>query len=620
MPSRKIKPIRDAARESAIFRGRALTAIALILVAFAVLCGRFAWLQLAQHESLSTRSEENRLRLRAISPSRGLIYDRWGTLLADNRPAYRLEVIPEQVEDLEATLSAIASIVYLTEDDLDRFRELRAARRPFSSIPLRLRLANHEAAAFAVNRHLFEGVDIVPYLSRHYPEGGDLAHVVGYVGRLGPADLQQVDENRYAATTHIGKTGVERYYEDSLHGDVGYEQIEVNAQGRVLSRLVEKEPTAGSDIYLTIDARLQRIASDALGGKTGAVVAIDPANGEVLALVSEPGFDPNLFVNGISQRDYSLLLNAPTRPLFNRALRGGYEPGSTIKPYVALAGLELGVIETGTTVFSRGFFQLPGQERRYRDWIREGHGRVNVVEAIAQSVNVFFYQLAVDLGIDRMHDYLQQFGFGATTGIDLGGEAAGILPSSAWKRGARGEPWYPGETVIAGIGQGFMVTTPLQLAHAVSILAARGTVYQPHLLRGTARPGQQVAPAVTLPFNSVLIAEQNHWETVLQGMEGVLHGERGTARRVMADRPGFRMAGKSGTAQVYGSPQEGPELEMSDIPEHLRHHALFVAFAPVDAPRIAVAVVVEHGGGGSTVAAPVARQVVEGYLNLAIDP
>ena len=444
--------------------------------------------------------------------------------------------------------------------------------------------------------------------------------MVGYVGRLGPADLQQVDENRYAATTHIGKTGVERYYENTLHGEVGYEQIEVNAQGRVLNRIIELEPTAGSDVYLTIDARLQRIASEAMAGRTGAVVAIDPANGEVLALVSEPGFDPNSFVNGISQQQYSQLLNAPGRPLFNRALRGGYEPGSTIKPYVALAGLELGVIDASTTVFSRGYFQLPGQERRYRDWKREGHGRVNVAEAIAQSVNVFFYELAVELGIDRMHDYLEQFGFGEATGIDLGGEAAGILPSTAWKRAARSEPWYPGETVIAGIGQGFMVATPLQLAHAVSILAARGTVYQPHLLRATARPDHVASPAVALPINDVVIGEQSHWEMVLQGMEGVLHSERGTARRVMADQPGFRMAGKSGTAQVYGSPQEGPELEMSDLPENLRHHALFVAFAPVDAPRIAVAVVVEHGGGGSSVAAPLARQVIEGYLNLAVDP
>ncbi|MDX1572034.1 MAG: penicillin-binding protein 2 [Xanthomonadales bacterium] len=612
------KPLKDTLREAHLFRVRAWIGFALIVLVFLILATRFFYLQIVKHDDFITQSEANRVKIRAVPPNRGLIFDRNGVLLADNRPAYRLELVPEQVEDLEQTLERLGRLITLAEDDLERFEQLRRARPSFQGIPLRLRLTETEAAAFAVNRHRFNGVDIVAYQNRVYPFGPSLAHLVGYVGRLGPDDLKKVDASDYAATSHLGKTGIERFYEDRLHGTVGYEQVETNAQGRVLGVLESNPSVSGHDLFLTIDVRLQLAAEAALGERPGAVVAVEPASGEILAMASNPSFDPNLFVNGISAQAYRELLNSRYRPLFNRALQGGYEPGSTIKPYMALAGLELGVITPEDTVFSRGFFRLAGQERRYRDWKKGGHGRVNVVQAIEQSVNVYFYELAVDLGIERIHDYLAQFGFGQPTGLDLLGESSGVLPSREWKRRVHAQPWYPGETVIAGIGQGFMVTTPLQLAHGISALAMRGETRHLHLLHAVRDPlvGDIVNEAPP-PVREIPVADWQNWEVVIDGMEAVLHGSRGTARAVMADDPGYRMAGKTGTAQVYGRSQdEEDEREQDELPEHLRNHALFVGFAPTEAPRIAVAVVVEHGGGGASVAAPLAREVVQAYLEL----
>ncbi|MEM9303286.1 MAG: penicillin-binding protein 2 [Pseudomonadota bacterium] len=615
---RRERPIKDAREEANVFRLRAMVALALIGVGFGLLGLRFFQLQVIQHDEFTTRSEANRVRLRALAPNRGLIYDRNGRLLADNQPAYRLQLVPEQVEDMSATLNALSELVTLTDEDRKRFEELLAARPSFQSIPVRLRLDDDDTARFAVNRHRFTGVDIVPYETRVYPLGKDLAHVLGYVGRLGPRDLERVDATNYAATSHIGKTGIERFYESSLHGLVGFERVEINAQGRVL-RVLESEPAeAGADLYLTIDARLQQAAREALGGRAGAIVAVDPTSGEVLAMVSAPSYDPNDFVNGISNTMYQALIRSPKRPLFNRALQGGYEPGSTVKPYVALAGLDLGVIAPDHTVTSRGFYKLPGQAREYRDWRKGGHGTVDVTEAIAQSVNTYFYELAVDLGIDRMHTFLAQFGFGEPTGLDLLGETDGILPSRTWKRAVHGQPWYPGETVIAGIGQGFMVTTPLQLARAVTVLATRGEAHRLHLLQAAVDPRTETRSIVETIPERVGLTDFAHWELVIDGMEKVMHGTRGTARAAMAEAT-FRMAGKTGTAQVYGrkdDDEDEDERDDDEIPEHLRNHALFVGFAPIEAPRIAVAVVVEHGGSGSTVAAPVGRAVVDAYLDL----
>lgn len=609
------KPIRDAVREASIFRARAGVGFVLICLGFAVLLGRYFYLQVVQHDTFITRAESNRVKYRALAPNRGLIVDRNGVILADNQPAYRLELIPEQVSDMPGILQRLSTVVELSEDELTRFEKLRRARRSFQTVPLKLRLDESEVARFAVERHHFPGVDIVPYQTRVYPLGKSFAHVLGYVGQLDADDLQQLDASRYAATAHIGKSGVERFYEDLLHGQVGREKVETNAQGRILRSLEKSPPRSGSTLHLTIDAGLQQAAVAAMAGHTGAVVAVAPATGEVLALASLPSFDPNLFVSGISVADYRRLVNSPQRPLFNRAVQGGYEPGSTLKPYIALAGLESGIIDLDHTVFSGGSFQLPGQARRYRDWKRGGHGQVDVVGALEQSVNVFFYDLANNLGIDRIHEYLSQFGFGRPTGIDLNGESPGILPSRAWKRAHYNLPWYPGETVITGIGQGFTVTTPLQLSQAAAILAARGQAAQLHLVSGVSHESIDDTVAARPAMASVAVNDLANWEAVIEGMSRVVHGAKGTARALSADDPPYRMAGKTGTAQVYGLEADEEYVE-EDVASHLRHHALFVAFAPIHRPTIAVAVVVEHGGGGSRVAAPIARQLIDYHMAL----
>jgi penicillin-binding protein 2 len=439
--------------------------------------------------------------------------------------------------------------------------------------------------------------------------------VLGYVGRLDVDDLAEVDEDNYRGTTHIGKAGIEKYYETQLHGVNGVEKIETNVQGRVLKVLERENPVHGDDLILAIDVQVQQVAWDALGDRPGAVVAIDPRDGAVLALVSKPAFDPNLFVHGISGEDYQAILNAPGRPLFNRPLLGGYEPGSTLKPFIGLAGLELGVVNENKRVFSNGQFFLPGVSRPYRDWKKGGHGWVTMIEALEQSVNTYFYQLALDLGIDRMHDYLAQFGFGAPTGLDLLGEKAGVLPSREWKRAQFSAPWYPGETVIAGIGQGFNVATPVQLANAVATMANGGTRFEPRLLYAAKHAGNEQADKTQAPvaFQIPVVSAAN-WQLVQAGMRRVVHGERGTARAIKPESgSGFEIAGKSGTAQVAAQARDEDMDETTAT--HLRHHALFIAYAPFDHPTIAVAVVVEHGGGGSRQAAPVARAVIDAWLS-----
>lgn len=604
--------LKNAPAETALFQRRALVGLLLVAAGLGVLALRYAWLQVSQHQEFLTRSDQNRIKLRPVVPARGLIFDRNGRLLADNVPAYRLEVIPEQVDDIEATLEGLRGVLPLSDEELQRFRDARRSQRRFHPIPLKLRLSEAQVAAFAVNRHRFPGVDVVPYLTRRYPMGEMFAHVVGYVGRIDKDDAATLDQARYAGATHIGKSGIERFYEGRLHGDVGFEQVEVNAEGRVLRVLKSAPAGSGEHLFLSIDADLQAATVAAFEGQHGAAVAIDPRNGEVLALVSLPSFDPNLFVNGIGAEDYRALQN-PSRPLFNRAVLGGYEPGSTIKPFVGLAALELGVKRPNDTVFSSGAFRLPGQAREYRDWRKGGHGHVDLREALAQSVNTYFFQAAVDMGIDRMSGYLGRFGFGAPTGIDLSGEAVGVLPTREWKRGARNETWYPGETVIAGIGQGFWVTTPLQLARATAALADGGRLRPPHLLRAAQLgfDGQVLAEPVAEP-TPIEIGSRANLDAVVEGMVAVMHGPTGTARAAAIDA-GYLIAGKTGTAQrVTRVGDEALNLDL--LPFHLRHRALMVAFAPADAPRIALAVVVESGGSGSRAAAPVARRILDAWL------
>ena len=610
--------IKDQRDERRLFRRRARTALVIIVVCMLALLGRYVWLQVISHESYATRSESNRVSIRPVAPNRGLIYDRRGRLVAENRPAYRLEIVPEKVKDIKALLHEISALVELSEDDISNFEKSRRHYRVFDSVPVKFNLSEQEVARFAVNRHRFAGVDVVPYLSRYYPYGELLTHVIGYVGRLDAADIASIDAGNYRGTSMIGKIGIEKINETELHGSSGFERVETNAGGRVLHVLERQDAVPGVDLVLSIDVAVQQAAWDALGDKPGAVVAIDPRDGSVIALVSKPAYDPNLFVHGISKTAYNEILNAPGRPLFNRALRGGYEPGSTLKPFVGLAGLELGVVTEQTRVFSNGKFYIEGYSRPYHDWRSGGHGWVTIRSALEQSVNTYFYELAMKLGIDRMHDYLAQFGFGAPTGIDVPGEGKGLLPSREWKRAVHEEPWYPGETVIAGIGQGFNVVTPVQLANATATLINGGNRYAPRVTYATKQAGDQRAQRVRAPLvMQVPIKDPQDWQVVLEGMEQVVNGARGTARAI-AKGSRYRIAGKTGTAQVFKL-AKGQDYKASEIPEHLRDHALFIAFAPVDNPRIAIAVVVEHGGAGSRVAAPIARATLDAWLGQEIE-
>jgi penicillin-binding protein 2 len=607
------QPLKDQAVEGRQFSARAMTAFLIILAAIFLLSLRYIYLQIVSFDEFTARSINNQVRIVPVAPNRGLIYDRRGRPIAENLPAYRLELVPEKVDDLEETIIALGRVVDLPEDVFEKFQENRKRYHVFDSVPLKFNLTEEEVARFAVDRHRFTGVEVVPYLARHYPYAELLTHVLGYVGRLDVDDLNRVDPGNYRGTTHIGKLGIERYYEDALHGTSGIEKIETNSQGRILTTLERKSPVHGDDLILSLDVLVQQAAWDALGDRPGAIVAIDPNDGSVLAMVSKPAFDPNLFVHGISGEDYRSILNAPGQPLFNRTLLGGYEPGSTIKPFLGLGGLETGVVTEDDRVFSTGQYFLPGVSRPYRDWKKGGHGWVSMLGALEQSVNTYFYQLAYDMGIDQMHDYLSQFGFGQPTGLDLLGEKSGVLPSRDWKRSQYAEPWYPGETIIAGIGQGFNVVTPIQLANAAVTLANGGTRFEPRLLYAAKHAGNEQADKVRAPVAmQVPIVEQANWDLVRMGMWRVVHGERGTARSI-APKSGYEMAGKSGTAQVAA--QAADEDMDETTATHLRHHALFIAYAPFDRPSIVVVAIVEHGGGGSREAAPVARAVIDAWLS-----
>jgi len=607
----RFKPLKEARHEAATFRRRALAGFVIIVACLVALATRFAFLQVDQHEEFSARSEANRVLTRPLAPARGLIYDRNGVLLAENVAAFRLEVTPEQVRDMPGMLARLGEIVSLSDDDIARFNALRKSKHSYEGVPLRLKLSEEEIAKFSTSRWAFPGVDVVPYLTRSYPLGEEFAHTVGYVGRIDENDVARLDKGDYAGTTHIGKTGIERFYEDRLHGEVGYEKVEVNADHRPLRVLPDRlAPKPGENLYLTIDSRLQEATEAAFEGRAGAAVAIDPRNGEVLAMVSVPSFDPNPFVNGIASADYAALLDADDKPLLNRLLRGNYAPGSTMKPFVGLAGLELGLRVPSDTVLSTGEFFIPGQSRAYRDDVRGGQGRVDLVQAIAKSVNTYFYSLALDMGIDRFSSALGRFGFGQQTGIDLMGEGSGVLPSREWKRARFNQPWYPGETVIAGIGQGYWVVTPLQLANAVAIIAARGVPHTPHLLRAVQRgldAPLEVLPAA--PQRPSAIDKPADWAAVQQGMVEVVRS--GTARGIDAGFP-YPIAGKTGTAERYS--RTGTEWTSISASPIERHQVLFEAFTPADDARIAVIVALEAGRSGAHDAAPIARKMLDAWL------
>ncbi len=606
-------PLKDPLKEQHLFRVRAITAGGFTAVLVAALLARLTWLQVFSHEHFGTLSHNNRVAIQPIAPTRGLIFDRNGVILAENLPTFSLEIVPERVTDMNATLAAIDELIAVSESDVERFRDNLKRKRRFEAIPLRFRLSDEEVARISVNRHRLPGVEINSVLTRRYPLGALTAHTVGYVGHISEEELKELDASNYSATTRIGKTGVERSHEAQLHGEVGFQQVETNARGRVLRVLSRTPPVPGRNLYLNIDVRLQRAAEAALGEEHGAVVAIEPRSGAVLALVSIPAYDPNLFVDGIPREDYRILSTSRDQPLFNRALRGQYPPGSTIKPIIGLAGLESGQIKHDHRVFCPGWYQLPGDERRYRDWKRDGHGWTDLRKAVVESCDVFFYDLALNLGIDRLSSFMHQFGFGLPTGIDIGGEASGLMPSREWKRRAKNQPWFPGETLITGIGQGFTLTTPVQLAATTAALSVEGRRYRPQVVRAIEDPaGGEVVVQKPLSLPSVPVVNRGNWQHIVEDMAQVVHGLRGTARGISRNLT-YRIAAKTGTAQVFGIKQD-EEYVAEEIEKRLRDHALFVGFAPTDAPRIAVAVIVENGGSGGAVAGPIARAVFDGYL------
>ncbi|HEY4294460.1 penicillin-binding protein 2 [Luteibacter sp.] len=615
--SRRRASIKEVRGELALFRRRAVAGFALILLGLAAVCVRYVYLQVLHHDEFVVRSDQNRVKPRAIPPARGLIYDRNGVLLADNVPAFRLEVTPEQVADMDDMLKRLGAIVPLSDEDVAAFKKQVKQGRRFEGVPLKLKLTEDEIGRFAVNRWQFPGVDVVPYLTRRYPMGSQLAHVIGYVSRIDADDLEGMDEEEeasYKGTTHIGRIGIERYYEKLLHGQPGYELVEVNADGRTQAVLDTTPPTPGKNIYLSIDVRLQKAAEEAMHGRAGAAIAIDPRSGQVLAFASEPSFDPNLFVNGISSADYKELTTAPDKPLYNRALRGVYPPGSTIKPFLALGGLTMGIRRPSDTVLSTGEFCIPGQSRCYRDDVRGGNGVVNMVQAIEHSTNTYFYKLALDMGIDRLSAWMGKLGFGKKTGIDLVGEVEGVLPSREWKATRSKAGWYPGETIISGIGQGYWAVTPIQLAHAVATFAGRGVPYAPHLLLAT-QDGVDSArvPQSFPPTGPSVIRKAADWDAVNEGMEAVINSGKGTGKKLGIGFP-FIIAGKSGTAERFSRKTDAYDTNKNKAYLASRHRALFIAYTPADDPKIAVTVVLEAGAWGAEDSGPIARKVLDQWV------
>lgn len=612
------RAFKDTRGEGEMFRRRAFAGFALILLGLSALVGRYVFLQVMHHDEFALRSINNSVKPRALPPARGLIYDRNGVLLADNVPAFRLEVRPDQVQGMNETLAELGKVVPLDADDIDAFRKQLKQSRRFDSVPLKMRLTEDDIARFAVNRWRFPGVDVVPYLTRQYPYGPLFAHVIGYVSRIDADDLDHLDPDVYKGTTHIGRIGLERSYEDMLHGKPGYELDEVSADGRIQRVLKTIPPVPGKNLYLSIDARVQKATQDAFEGRPGAAVAIDPRNGQVLAMVSVPNFDPNLFVNGIGQADYAALTTAPDKPLYNRALKSAYPPGSTIKPFIGLAGLEYGIRTPQDTVLSTGVFYIPGQARGYRDDQRGGVGTVNLYRAIEDSVNTYFYKLALDLGIDRVSEFMGSYGFGRPSGVDLPGEVSGILPSREWKaKRMKTSAWYPGETVITGIGQGYWEVTAMQLAHALATFAGRGVPYAPRVVMSTADVGASPVPLANPPTGPSVIKNIKDWQAVNDGMQLVIYGTDPFSTGIgmkLGDGFPYRIAGKSGTAERFSRTSDAYNENKNTAYLAARHRAWFEAFTPAEDPRIAVSVVLEAGAWGAKDAGPIARKILDAWL------
>ncbi len=599
---------RDEQYESRLILGRLQILAFVVMVVLAMLALRYHYLQIEQFDRFVTQSDENRIHVRAVPPTRGLVFDRNGIVLAENRPSYTLTIVPENTDGLDQLLDKLANVVAISDIDLQRFQEqLETYRRPYEPVPFRYNLDEQEVARFAVQQFDLVGADIQVELIRHYPLGEYFAHVVGYVGRINDREQASIDLEAYAGSHVIGKTGIERQYETELLGVVGYEYVETDARGNVLRILERHHPIPGQNIHLNLDSELQIAIQDQLVGEQAAAVAIDTNNSGVLALVSTPSFDPNLFVSGISTREYSALLENPAKPLFNRALQGQYPPGSTVKPMFGLIALQEQSITPEFTLFDPGYYILEGQDRVSRDWKSQGHGTVDLTKAIVESCNVFYYELGHRTGIESLSDYGLRFGLGHKTGIDLPGEQSGVMPSPNWKRGARGVAWYPGDTINVGVGQGFLLVTPLQLAQTTAVIARKGSVIPPSLVSAI---GDQ--PVLSIVSDQIEIAEE-HWALVHGAMRDVVHTTHGTAQSINRGIDNYEIAGKTGTAQAI-SVAEDVDYDDLELEKHQRDHALFVAFAPADNPQFSVGVIVENGEHGGSMAAPIARVIFDKLL------
>lgn len=601
---------RNYKQEHDLTRRRLIVAGFIVLMMMGILMARLFYLQVVQYDLYQTKANENRVMLVTEPPPRGLIYDRNGVVLADNRPIHSLTVIPERAASLPELKQQLDQLIEISEEDWRNYeRKLKEYRRPYQSITLKPQLSDKEWSRIAVDLYQLDGVQVEAQLTRYYPYGEAFAHAVGYVGRITASDLERVDRLAYQGALFIGKTGVENFYEDTLFGKPGISKVEVNARGRIMSEIERQNPTPGRDLQLYMDARLQQYAYDLLGDYKGSVIAIDPNNGGVLAMVSKPGFDPNLFVRGISIENYARLRDDKRLPLFNRALRGGYPPASTIKPFMGLAGLEHGFSSWTETYYARGFYQINPNGRRYRDWKRGGHGWIDLERSIIESVDTYYYQLAHKMGITPIHSFLSKFGFGSTSILDLNGASAGLLPSNEWKKARYKEPWYPGDSVNVGIGQGFMVATPIQIATATSALAARGHMYYPRMVetidneKATFENNDGVE-------HTIKLKDSRNWERMVQAMEKVITDSRGTARRLQGTD--YAIAGKTGTGQVF-SLQEDEEYDASNLDKRLHDHALFIGFAPAEKPEIAVFAIFENGGSSSK-PADLTKALFDAYL------
>jgi penicillin-binding protein 2 len=608
-----LSELTDRQQQQGIFNRRAILSFFVVVLMSLGLLGRIAYLQILQHEKYQDLAQQNRVQQQPVAPPRGLLYDRKGRLIASNQPVKNLVLVKERIADMKATLNVLRTLVDLSDEEIERFeKRLEQRRRPFQGVTLRSKLSEQDVAAISVDSYRLPGVEIRAELARYYPYGDLFTHAIGYVGRLNEKELEKVDAKNYAATEYHGKLGVERFYEKDLHGQVGMREVEANASGRVMGVLTQQDPVPGIDLTLHLDVDIQKAAADALAGRRGSIVVMDVATGGVLAMVSTPSYDPNPFVTGISYSDYQALREDPQLPLYNRAIRGQYPPGSTIKPLLAMAGLEAGTVNWKKRQFDAGFFQLHSKGRRYRDWLRTGHGYVTLADGIVQSCDIVFYDLAVKTGIDRIAKFMDDFGFGRELGMDIWGDSPGILPSTRWKKSTRGGSWFPGETVIAGIGQGYWVTTPLQLAASTLPIATQGIWREPVMVKAGSGSFEQVDRPREF---EIPVRNPANWKRTIKAMEDVMHGARGTARRVGAEAR-YRIAGKTGTVQVRSLGEE-EEYDEATIEERFRDHALFVGFAPVDQPEVVISVVVENGGGGSSTAAPIAKQVLDAVM---LDP